>query len=139
MFFNPQSKAYAKAQGLPTTWSQEDQGYIARWYSYYHAESYETDGSRSNVLKVLATHHLYPTKPLYTLHFRNTWKEMVLILRECSTVSSKVYSAVEISMATFKFLYLTSIVLMDTVDSFDYIVTIMHFMLPDHHQTHRTH
>ena len=35
-----QSKAYAKAQGVPTTWSQEDQGYIARWYSYYSAESY---------------------------------------------------------------------------------------------------
>ena len=35
-----QSKAYAKAQGVPTTWSQEDQGYIARWYNYYSAESY---------------------------------------------------------------------------------------------------
>ena len=35
-----QSKAYAKAQGVPTTWSQEDQGYIARWYSYYCAEAY---------------------------------------------------------------------------------------------------
>ena len=35
-----QSKAYAKAQGVPTTWSEEDQGYIARWYNYYSAESY---------------------------------------------------------------------------------------------------
>ena len=36
---NMQSKAYAKAQGVPATWSQEDQGYIARWYSYYSAET----------------------------------------------------------------------------------------------------
>ena len=28
-FLNMQSKAYAKAQGVPATWSQEDQGYIA--------------------------------------------------------------------------------------------------------------
>ena len=32
---NMQSKAYAKAQGVPTTWSQEDQGYIARWSQNY--------------------------------------------------------------------------------------------------------
>ena len=25
---------------MPTTWSQDDQGYIARWYSYYSTESY---------------------------------------------------------------------------------------------------
>ena len=34
-----QSKAYAKAQGVPSKWEQKDQGYIARWYSYYIAEA----------------------------------------------------------------------------------------------------
>ena len=34
-----QSKAYAKAQGVPSKWEQKDQGYIATWYSYYIAEA----------------------------------------------------------------------------------------------------
>ena len=39
VFIAMQSKAYAKAQGVPSKWEQKDQGYIARWYSYYIAEA----------------------------------------------------------------------------------------------------
>ena len=53
LFFNPQSKAYAKAQGLPTTWSEEDQGYIARYYGYYDAEGYGTEETESIIRKLL--------------------------------------------------------------------------------------
>jgi len=118
LFFNPQSKAYAKVQGLPTTWSQEDQGYISRWYSYYHAESYETDGSRSNVPKVLLT--IFILLNLFVLHTSITHGEKWYcrfcdIIKECST--SRVYSAVGISMATSNFLYMTSMVVLDTVYS----------------------
>jgi len=61
-----QSKAYAKAQGVPTTWSQEDQGYIARWYSYYIAEGYETGSIRPAIRKLLLA--IFILINLFVLH-----------------------------------------------------------------------
>ena len=118
LFFNPQSKAYAKAQGLPTTWSQEDQGYIARWYSYFNAESYETEESTSKVQKVmLDVFILLNLFVLYTTitHGKRWYCRFCDIIKERST--SKVYSAVGISMATLNLLYFTSTVVMDTIYS----------------------
>ena len=44
-----QSKAYAKAQGVPA-WSQEDQSHIARWYSYYSADTCCEDEAIQKIL-----------------------------------------------------------------------------------------
>ena len=118
LFFNPQSKAYAKAQGLPTTWSEEDQGYIARYYGYYDAEGYGTEEAGSTIRKLLlAIFILLNLFVIYTTitHGKQWYCRFCDIMKECST--SKVYSAVGISMATFNFLYLTSIVVMDTIYS----------------------
>ena len=60
-----QSKAYAKAQGVPTTWSKEDQGYIATWYSYYSAESYYGP-QNLGIRKVLLT--IFILLNLFILH-----------------------------------------------------------------------
>ena len=74
-----QSKAYAKAQGVPTTWSQEDQGYIARWYSYYSAETCcEDEAIRSAIRKILLA--IFILLNVIALHacYHNTWSELVL-------------------------------------------------------------
>ena len=113
--FKTQSKAYAKAQGVPTTWSQEDQGYIARWYSYYNAESYETEDSRSTIRKVLLTTFiLLNLSVLYITitHGEKWYCRLCDILMECSI--SNLSSAVGVSMAIFNFAYLTSSVVLYT-------------------------
>ena len=117
LLFNTQSKAYAKAQGLPITWSQEDQGYIARWYSYYTAEGYETE-SRSTIRRVLLT--IFILLNLSVLHTTITHGEKWYCrfcdsLMECSV--SKFYSAAGISLAIFNVVYLTSTVVINTKHS----------------------
>jgi len=49
MVSETQSKAYVKAQGLPTmaTWNQEDQGYIAKRCDHYTTEPY----SNTNIVE----------------------------------------------------------------------------------------
>ena len=31
-------KAYARSQGKPTTWSEEDKGYVTEWYGYWYTD-----------------------------------------------------------------------------------------------------
>ena len=112
-----QSKAYAKAQGLPTTWSQEDQGYIARWYSYYTAEGYETGSSRPGIRKVLIA--IFILLNLFVLHAnitvgRKWYYRFYNILKESSEQASRIYRAAGITMAAFNFLYLTTTVVLYT-------------------------
>ena len=67
-----QSEADAKAQGVPTTWSQEDQGYIARWYSYYSAEPYyKSKKNGENIRKVLLA--IFILLNLFILHTTVTY------------------------------------------------------------------
>jgi len=47
MVSETQSKAYVKVQGLPTTWNQEDQGFIAKRCDYYTTEPY----SNTNIVE----------------------------------------------------------------------------------------
>ena len=50
VFIATQSKAYAKAQGVPSKWKKKDQGYIATWYSYYIAEAcYGNERDRQSI------------------------------------------------------------------------------------------
>ena len=115
LIFDIQSKAYAKTQGVPTTWSRDDQGYIARWYSYYTAEGYETDESRPAIRKVLLTIFiLLNLSVLYTTitHGVKWYCRLCDSLMECSF--SNLYSAAGISLAILNVVYLTSTVLMNT-------------------------
>ena len=109
-----QSKAYTKAQGVPTTWSQEDQGYIATWYSYYSAESYYGD-LNPDIRKVLLT--IFILLNLFILHTTITYGvewycRFYDILKERSQQTSSIFIAVGITMAIHNFLYLTATVVL---------------------------
>ena len=111
-----QSKAYAKAQGLPTTWSQEDQGYIARWYSYYTAEGYESDiilGIRKLLLAVFILLNLLVLHVNITVG-RKWYYRFYSILKESSEQASRIYLAAGITTAVLNVLYLTLTVVLYT-------------------------
>ena len=103
-----QSKAYAKASGVPTTWSQEDQGYIARWYSYYSAETCcKNEDIGTAVRKILLT--IFILLNLIVLHATIThgvswYYRLHEILNERSQQTPWIY--LEIALPVFNLLYL---------------------------------
>ena len=111
-----QSKAYAKAQGVPTTWSQEDQGYIARWYSYYCAEACcENEAVKSVIRKILLT--IFILLNLIVLHTTithgvNWYYRFYKILNERSQQASCIYLIAEIAIMMFNSLYFLATVVM---------------------------
>ena len=111
-----QSKAYAKAQGVPTTWSQEDQGYIARWYSYYSAETCcEDEAIRSAIRKILLA--IFILLNVIVLHATIThgvswYYRLYEILNEKSQQASCIYLVAEITILIFNFLYFIATVVM---------------------------
>ena len=109
-----QCKAYAKVQGVPTTWSQEDQGYIATWYSYYSAESYYGT-LNPGIRKVLLT--IFILLNLFILHTTIThgvewYCRFYDILNERSQQTSSIYTAVGITTTVHNILYLTATVVL---------------------------
>ena len=116
-----QSKAYAKAQGVPTTWSQEDQGYIARWYSYYCAGAYfRSKRIGQYIRKVLLI--VFILLNLFILHttvmYGTKWYvRFYEILNDKSQQASSIYLAVGITTAMCNFSYLTYTVVLYTVYS----------------------
>ena len=114
-----QSKAYAKAQGVPTTWSKEDQGYIARWYSYYSAESYyRSKEIGKNIRKILLIAFILLN--LFILHITVTYGtkwycRFYEILNDRSQKASSIHLAVGITTTMCNFLYLTATVVLCTV------------------------
>ena len=109
-----QSKAYAKAQGVPTTWTQEDQGYIATWYSYYSAESYyesPNPGTRKVLLIIFILLNLFILHTTIT-HGVKWYCRFYNILNERSQQSSSIYIAMGITMTIHNFLYLTATVVL---------------------------
>ena len=111
-----QSKAYAKAQGIPTTWSQEDQGYIARWYSYYSAETCcEGEAISPAIRKILLA--IFILLNLIVLHTTIThgvswYYRLYEILNEKSQQASCIYLVAEITMLIFNLLYFIATVVM---------------------------
>ena len=111
-----QSKAYAKAQGVPTSWSQEDQGYIARWYSYYCAEAYfRSKEIGKNTRKVLLI--IFILLNLFILHttviYGTKWYcRFYEILNDRSQKASGIYLAVGITTTILNFAYLTATVVL---------------------------
>ena len=71
-----QSKAYAKAQVVLATWSQEDQGHVARWYSYYCAEAYFKSKRIGQYIRIVLL-AVFILLNLFILHC-NIWKKVVL-------------------------------------------------------------
>ena len=114
-----QCKAYAKAQGVPTSWSQEDQGYIARWYSYYSAQAYYRNKEiGENIRKVLLI--VFILLNLFILHITVTYGtkwycRFYEILNDRSQKASSIHVAVGTTMTIFNFLYLTATVGMCTL------------------------
>ena len=113
-----QSKAYAKAQGIPTTWSQEDQGYIARWYSFYSAEPYyKSKQIGRDIRKVLLA--IFILLNLFILHTtitcRTKWYcRFYEILNDRSQQASSIYLVVGTTVTIFNIFYLTVTVGMST-------------------------
>ena len=112
IFVDIQSKAYAKAQGVPTTWSQEDQGYIARWYSYYRAEGYYDGEESVHIIRkiLLINFTLLNLLVLYTIiAYGTSWYNRTCeVLNKKSKQASKTYLAVGITTAIVNFVYLTT-------------------------------
>ena len=106
-----QSKAYTKAQGIPTTWSQEDQGYIARWYNYYSAEAYfRSKRIGENIRKVLLA--IFILLNLFILHTTVTYGtkwycRFYEILMDKSQQASSIYLVVGTTMTIINIIYLT--------------------------------
>ena len=111
-----QSKAYAKAQGVPTTWSQEDQGYIARWYSYFCAGAYfRSKEIGQYIRKVLLI--IFILLNLFILHttvmYGTKWYcRFYEILNSRSQKASSIHAAVGITTTIFNFIYLTATVVL---------------------------
>ena len=109
-----QSKAYAKAQGVPTTWSQEDQGYIARWYNFYSAEAYYSNKEiGEKIRKVLLI--VFILLNLFILHVTMTYGakwycRFYEILNDRSQKASSIHAAVGLTTTILNFLYLTATV-----------------------------
>ena len=116
MYCLSQSKAYAKAQGVPTTWSQEDQGYIARWYRYFSAEPYfKSKEIGENIQKVLFA--IFILLSLFILHTTVTYGTKwycrfyeILKFNDRSQKASSIYLAVGTTVTIFNLLYLTATV-----------------------------
>ena len=102
-----QSKAYAKAQGVPTTWSQDDQGYIARWYSYYSAEAYYRSEEIEERIRIVLF-IVFVLLNLIILHITITrgtkWRN--LYPENLQEEKSSVYLAVGITSIVFNLSYL---------------------------------
>ena len=111
-----QSKAYAKAQGIPTTWSQEDRGYIARWYNYFSAEAYyRSKESGERIRKVLLI--VFILLNLFILHITvmygpKAYCRFYEILNDRSQKTSSIYLAVGITTTILNFAYLTATVVL---------------------------
>ena len=118
---NTQSKAYAKAQGLPTSWSQEDQGYIARWYSYYCAEAYFRSKRIGQYIRIVLL-AIFILLNLFILHATVTYGtkwycRFYEILKDKSQQASNIYLVVGITTTMCNFFYLTATVVVHTVYS----------------------
>ena len=104
-----QSKAYAKAQGVPATWSQEDHGYIASWYSYNSVKTCcEGEAIRSAIRKILLT--IFILLNLIVLHTTITrgvswYCRLYEILNDRSQKAPCIYLVAEITMLIFNSLY----------------------------------
>ena len=104
---------------MPTTWSQEDQGYIARWYNYYSAEAYyRSKEIGKKIRKVLLI--VFILLNLFILHITVTYGtkwycRFYEILNDRSQKASSIHVAVGTTMTIFNFLYLTATVGMCTV------------------------
>ena len=106
--FDMQSKAYAKAQGVPTTWSQEDQGHIARWYNYYSAESYYGSKEIGENVRIILFIVFILLNLIILLTIKYTWNTMKCSLDNIldQGTSSKIYFAVGITSTLFNLAYL---------------------------------
>ena len=104
------SKAYAKAQGVPTTWSQEDQGYISRWYSYYCVEAYFRSKRIRKVLLAIFI-LLNPLILHTTVTYGTKWYcRFYEILKDRSHKASSIYLVVGKTMSIFNIFCLTATV-----------------------------
>ena len=116
MYCLSQSEAYAKVQGVPTTWSQEDQGYIARWYSYYSAEPYfNSKEIGENIRKALLI--IFILLNLIVLHTTVTYGTKwycrfyeIFKFNDRSQKASSIYLAVGTTVTIINLLYWTATV-----------------------------
>ena len=104
----------ARDQGVPATWSQEDQGYIAKWYSKYSAETCCEDEAVSSAIRK-TLHAIFILLNLIA-HYHNTWSELVLqIIYEILNLNKHhayIYLVGEITMLIFNSLHFIATVLM---------------------------
>ena len=95
---------------MPTTWNQEDQGYIARWYSYYRAEGYYGEESVYIRKILLINFALLNLLVLYTIitHGTSWYHSTYEVLNRKSKQPSKTYFVVGITTTILNFVYLTT-------------------------------
>ena len=105
-----QSKAYAKAQGVPSKWEKKDQGYIATWYSYYIAEAcYGDERDRQSIrLLFLIIFVLLNALILITIATNRMllYSKFCKILDERSQLVSNIYGAAGMTMMLISPAYL---------------------------------
>ena len=117
-----QSKAYSTSQGLPTTWRQEDQGHIARWYNFYSAESYYGSKEIGENIRILLF-IIFILLNLFILHTTVTYGtkwycRFYDILKDRSQQASNIYFVVGITTTIFNLAYLIYTVLVYPIRRF---------------------
>ena len=110
MASDTQSEAYAKAQGLPTTWNREDQGYVAKYCDYYTTEPYRNAHFEEYFIFIREF-------ILVTFIFTNILILTVILKCGCQKLnrsihsnSAPVYWAIAIAMGIMNLIYLIGLI-----------------------------
>ena len=111
-----QSKAYAKAQGVPSKWEQKDQGYIATWYSYYIAEACYGDEKDRQFIRLWFLLIFFSLNILIVItnatHGRKLHSKFCKFVDDRFQLVLKIYVAAAMTMTLSNLLYLTFSVLL---------------------------
>ena len=111
-----QSKAYAKAQGVPSKWEQKDQGYIATWYSYYIAEACYGDEKDRQFIRLWFLLIFFSLNILIVItnatHGKKLHSKFCKFIDDRFQLVLKIYVAAAMTMTLGNLLYLTLSVLL---------------------------
>ena len=112
MVSDTQSKAYIKAQGLPSTWNQEDQGYITKHCDYYTADPLGYSNSHFEersilIRKLILMTFLFINLSILTVILKCGYKKLH---HSIHSNFAPIYWAIAIAMGIMNIMYLIGLI-----------------------------
>ena len=110
MVSGTQSKAYVKAQGLPTTWNREDQGYVAKCCDYYTTKPYRNTHFEEHfifVRKFILVTFIFAN--ILTVILKCAYQKLNHSIHDHSN-SAPIYWAIATAMGIMNIIYLTGLI-----------------------------